>query len=76
MSGHGKPTWSDVKGQLADFDRSGLIGLVQDLYAASKENQVFLHSRFGLGDDPLKPYKARLSRTTKRPSASLRAWPS
>ena len=56
------PTWSDVKGKLADFDRGGLIGLVQDLYAASKDNQAFLHARFGLGDDVLKPYKATIDR--------------
>jgi hypothetical protein len=54
------PTWSDVKARLADFDRAGLIGLVQDFYAASKDNQAFLHARFGLGDDPLKPYKATI----------------
>ena len=29
------PSWSDVKTKLADFDRAGLLGLVQDLYAAS-----------------------------------------
>ena len=40
------PTWSDVKGKLAEFDRVALLGLVQDLYAASKDNQTFLHSRF------------------------------
>jgi len=57
-----KPTWTDVKGRLADFDRAGLIGLVQDLYAASKDNQAFLHTRFGLGDDVLKPYKATIDR--------------
>ena len=51
------PSWSDVKTRLADFDRAGLLGLVQDLYAASKDNKTFLHARFGLGDDPLKPYK-------------------
>lgn len=56
------PSWSNVKDKLADFDRAGLIGLVQDLYAASKENQAFLHSRFGLGDDVLKPYKATIDR--------------
>jgi hypothetical protein len=56
------PTWSDVKGKLADFDRAGLIGRVQDLYAASKDNQAFLHARFGLGDDVLKPYKATIDR--------------
>ena len=49
------PSWSDVKDKLADFDCPGLIGLVQDLYATSKENQAFLHSRLGLGDDVLKP---------------------
>ncbi len=47
------PSWSDVKARLADFDRASLQGLVQDLYAASKDNKVFLHARFGLGDDPL-----------------------
>ena len=51
------PGWSDVKAKLADFDRAGLLGLVQDLYAASKDNKTFLHARFGLGDDPLEPYK-------------------
>lgn len=45
------PSWSDVKVKLADFGRTGLIGLVQDLYTASKDNQTFLHARFGLGDD-------------------------
>ena len=56
------PGWSDVKTKLANFDRSRLIGLVQDLYAASKENQAFLHARFALGDDVLKPYKATIDR--------------
>ena len=51
------PSWSGVKTKLADFDRPGLLGLVQDLYAASKDNKTFLHARFGLGDDPLEPYK-------------------
>ncbi len=56
------PTWSDVKAKLADFDRAGLIGLVQDIYAASKDNQAFLHARFGLGADVLKPYKTTIDR--------------
>ena len=51
------PSWSDVKTKLADFDRAGLLGLVQDLCATSKDNKAFLHARFGLGDDPLEPYK-------------------
>jgi hypothetical protein len=61
-TGKKKPAWSDVKTKLADFDRSGLIGLVQDLYTASKENQTFLHARFALGDDVLKPYKITIDR--------------
>jgi len=56
------PSWSDVKDKLTDFDRAGLIGLVQDLYAASKDNQTFLHARFALGGDVLKPYKATIDR--------------
>ncbi len=56
------PTWIDVKGALLSFDRAGLLGLVQDLYGASKENQTFLHARLGLGDDQLRPYKVSVSR--------------
>ena len=55
-------TWSNVKAKLNDFDRSSLLDLVQDLYAASKDNQTFLHARFGLGDDILKPYKTTIER--------------
>jgi len=57
-----KPSWGDVKSKLADFDRAGLLSLVQDLYAASKDNQAFLHARFGLGGDVLKPYKTTIER--------------
>lgn len=57
-----KPTWTDLKAKLADFDRAGLISLVHDLYTASKDNQAFLHARFALGDDVLKPYKATIDR--------------
>lgn len=56
------PTWSDVKTKLADFDRAGLLGLLQDLYAANKDNQIFLHTRLSLGDDVLKPYKIIIDR--------------
>lgn len=56
------PTWSDVKTKLADFDRAGLRALVQDLYAASKDNQAFLHARLNLGGDVLKPYKTTIAR--------------
>jgi hypothetical protein len=30
------PRWSGVKTKLVECDRAGLIGLVQDLYAASR----------------------------------------
>jgi hypothetical protein len=56
------PTWADVKAFLLTFDRAGLQGLVQDLYAASKDNQAFVHARFGLGADQLGPYKATIWR--------------
>lgn len=56
------PSWIDVKATLANFDRAGLLALVQDLYVVSKDNQTFLHARFALGDDVLKPYKATLDR--------------
>ena len=46
-----KPSWTDVKTKLADFDRTGLLGLVHDLYMASKDNQAFLHARFALAGD-------------------------
>lgn len=42
-------TWSNVKAKLGDFDRAGLLGLVQDLYTASKDNQNFLHAPFRAG---------------------------
>ncbi|MGA7321440.1 MAG: hypothetical protein WBW98_13080 [Candidatus Sulfotelmatobacter sp.] len=56
------PTWTDVKAKLADFDRVALLGLIQSLYAAHKENQTFLHARFGLVEDVLEPYKKTIDR--------------
>jgi hypothetical protein len=56
------PTWIDVKTSLLTFDRAGLYGLLQDLYAASTENRAFFHARLGLGPDQLGPYKAAISR--------------
>jgi len=55
------PTWKDVKAKLADFDRAALLGLIQSLYA-QKENQTFLHARFGLAEDVLEPYKKTIDR--------------
>ena len=57
-----QPTWTDVKAKLADFDRAALLGLIQSLYSAHKDNQTFLHSRFGLGEDVLEPYKKIIDR--------------
>jgi hypothetical protein len=57
-----KAGWSDIKAQIARFDRDALIQLVHELYGASKENQAFLHTRFDSGTDVLEPYKAKLKR--------------
>jgi hypothetical protein len=57
-----RPAWTDVKAKLAGLDRLGLVGLIQDLYAFQKDNQTFLHTRFGLSGDVLKPYKQTLER--------------
>ena len=55
-------TWTDVKAQLATFDRTALLGLLHHLYAAHKDNQAFLHARFGLGEDVLETYKKTIDR--------------
>jgi hypothetical protein len=55
------PTWSHVRVALLHFDRAGLLGLVQDLYTASKDNQAFLQARLGLGHDQLQPFRASIS---------------
>lgn len=57
-----RPTWSDVKAKLLEFDRPGLLALIQDLYSAHKDNQTFLHTRFGLGGNVLEPYKKIIDR--------------
>jgi hypothetical protein len=63
MTGSNKqPTWTDLKRKLADLDRQELLNLVKDLYAAHKDNQVFLHARFALGKDVLQPYKDTIER--------------
>ena len=57
-----KPTWADVKTNLASFDRAALLRVLQDLYAADEANRAFLHTRFGLGEDPVQPYKKTVDR--------------
>ena len=53
---------TDVKTTLSAFDRAGLLGLVQTPYAASKDNQAFLHARLHLGEGVIEPYKAAIDR--------------
>lgn len=57
-----KPTWKDLKLRLQELDRGALLELIQDLYAANKDTQVFLHARFSLGDDVLRPYEETIDR--------------
>ena len=56
------PSWKAVKAALQSFDRAGLLGLVQDLYAVDKNNETFLHARLGLGSHQLALYKPIISR--------------
>jgi hypothetical protein len=62
LQSRSQPTWKDVKAKIAGFDRAALVGLVQDLYAAHKDNQTFLHARFGLIEDAREPYKKAIDR--------------
>ncbi|MFN5539977.1 MAG: hypothetical protein ACK481_07975 [Candidatus Melainabacteria bacterium] len=39
-------TWTDVKKQIKEFSRDGLIDLVKDLYELSSTNKTFLNTRF------------------------------
>src|SRR5580765_4303928 len=61
-----KPSWTDVKAKLASFDRLGLLGLIQDLYTAHKDNQAFLHTRFGLGAGVLEPVITQLPASDRK----------
>lgn len=56
------PTWADVKTKLARFDRAALMVVLQDLYTADETNRAFLHARFFLGEDRLRPYKETIDR--------------
>ncbi len=55
-----QPAWGEVKTRLAEFDRAGLLALVQDLYTLNKINQSFFHARFSLGTNSLAVYKKRI----------------
>ena len=70
------PSWKAVKAALQSFDRAGLLGLVQDLYAVDKDNRAFLHARLGLGSDQLARFKMIISRSScpdlmRSPSVSI-----
>ncbi len=56
------PKWADCKRNVVALDRAGLIQVIHDLYASSKDNQYFLHARFGPGTAVLEPYKRTISR--------------
>jgi hypothetical protein len=56
-----KPTWSDVKAKVGEFDKAGLIQLVAELYSFHKDNQSFLHARFALGPNPLDDYRKKIA---------------
>jgi hypothetical protein len=57
-----KPTWSDVKSVLQDWEKDRLIGLIQDLHKLSAANAEFLHARLLDADaaQSLAPYKKRI----------------
>lgn len=61
-SANSAANWIALKVRLSNLDPATLVALLHDLYAASKDNQAFLHARFGLGDDVLKPYKTTIER--------------
>ncbi len=57
-----RASWSDLKRSLTELDCNDLLGVIQSLYAASKENKAFLHARFDLDGDILDPYKKTIER--------------
>jgi hypothetical protein len=65
------PSWKAVKAALQSFDRAGLLGLVQDLYAVDKGNKAFLNARLGLGSGQLAPYKAIRAKNGSRRLGSI-----
>ena len=50
-------TWVDVKANLDRLDRSGLVGIIRDLYEASNLNRRFLHARFVPAAPVLEEYR-------------------
>ncbi|MHC1744025.1 MAG: hypothetical protein AB9873_13470 [Syntrophobacteraceae bacterium] len=58
------PSWSEIKAGLQDVNEKGLTKIIRDLYQLSKENQIFLASRMGIGDQDvmLEPYRRAIRR--------------
>lgn len=56
------PTWKDLRLRLQDLDQGALLDLIRHLYAAHKDNQIFLHTRFSLGADEFRPYRETIDR--------------
>ena len=54
------PNWSTTKSALLELDRSELIRLVGELYRRDRSNRDYLHTRFALAEDALKPYRATI----------------
>ena len=50
-------TWTDVKARLVVMDRTGLLGVIRDLYEASDLNRRFLHARFAPTASGLEKYR-------------------
>jgi len=53
----GSVSWKDVKQILSNKSHDELLKLISDFYSLSKENKNFIHVRFSVTEDPLKPYK-------------------
>jgi hypothetical protein len=52
-----RPTWSDVKANLAIMDRIGLMALIRDLYNLDALNRRALHARFAPNSRTLDQYR-------------------
>jgi hypothetical protein len=52
-----RPTWSDVKANLATMDRSGLVALIRDLYDLDALNRRALQARFSPNDTTVDQYR-------------------
>jgi hypothetical protein len=50
-------TWVDVKVRLDRMDRTGLVGVIKDLYGASELNRRFLHAQFVATAPVLEEYR-------------------